>query len=149
MQLDRYLRLLSKHRQSPALAWVGFLLLSLVVWKLVSDGDFSFIMTYGAFARTFGFGLLAVKLWTARSATGVSFKTLQLYALVGRRKKQEGEREERGRAESRREGGRVLVGKFLGLYLCGRDVGLSKLSFFSTLFILYIYIYIYIPNPAS
>ncbi|TFJ85293.1 hypothetical protein NSK_003716 [Nannochloropsis salina CCMP1776] len=82
MQLDRYLRLLSKHRQSPALAWVGFLLLSLVVWKLVSDGDFSFIMTYGAFARTFGFGLLAVKLWTARSATGVSFKTLQLYALV-------------------------------------------------------------------
>lgn len=115
MQLDRYLRLLSKHRQSPALAWVGFLLLSLVVWKLVSDGDFSFIMTYGAFARTFGFGLLAVKLWTARSATGVSFKTLQLYALVGRRRKQEGERDERGRAESRREGGRVLVGNFLGI----------------------------------
>ena len=48
----------------------------------MSDGDFSFIMTYGAFARSFGFGLLAVKLWTARSATGVSFKTLQLYALV-------------------------------------------------------------------
>lgn len=38
--------------------------------------------TYGAFARTFGFGLLAFKIWTARSATGVSFKTLQLYALV-------------------------------------------------------------------
>lgn len=38
--------------------------------------------TYGAFARTFGFGLLAFKIWTARSATGVSFKSLQLYALV-------------------------------------------------------------------
>ncbi|KAM3567949.1 hypothetical protein VYU27_009916, partial [Nannochloropsis oceanica] len=82
MQLDRYLRFMGKHRNSPAAAWVGFLLLSLVVWKLVSDGDFSFIMTYGAFARSFGFGLLAVKIWTARSATGVSLKTLQLYGLV-------------------------------------------------------------------
>lgn len=107
MQVDRMMRMLVKHRNSPISAWIGFLLLSLVVWKLVSDGDFSFIMvrallhpstrpsthpptypiqpstqTYGAFARTFGFGLLAFKIWTARSATGVSFKTLQLYALV-------------------------------------------------------------------
>jgi len=93
MQLDRYLRLLGKHRHSPAAAWAGFLLLSLLVWKLVSDGDFSFIMTYGAFARSFGFGLLAVKLWTARSATGVSYKTLQLYALVSGKGGREGGRE--------------------------------------------------------
>ena len=126
MQVDRMMRMLGKHRNSPITAWIGFLALSLLVWKLVSDGDFSFIIvrcvlpashtpampyhamvslsihqsacaltvppqplsppqikqTYGAFARTFGFGLLAFKIWTARSATGVSFKTLQLYALV-------------------------------------------------------------------
>lgn len=38
--------------------------------------------TYGAFARMFGFGLLCYKMFASSSATGVSFKTLQLYALV-------------------------------------------------------------------
>lgn len=61
MQVDRLMRMLGKNRNSPITAWIGFLFLSLLVWKLVSDGDFSFIMTYGAFARTFGFGLLAFK----------------------------------------------------------------------------------------
>jgi hypothetical protein len=37
-------RMLGKHRNSPITAWIGFLVLSLLVWKLVSDGDFSFIM---------------------------------------------------------------------------------------------------------
>jgi len=40
---------------------------------------------------------LAVKLWSARNATGVSYKTLQLYALVRLR--------ERGDREGGREGG--------------------------------------------
>jgi hypothetical protein len=30
----------------------------------------------------FGFGLLVYKMWKSCSATGVSFKTLQLYGLV-------------------------------------------------------------------
>ncbi len=44
MQVDRLVRMLGKHRNSPIAAWIGFLILSLLVWKLVSDGDFSFIM---------------------------------------------------------------------------------------------------------
>lgn len=40
---DRYLRGLTK-KQSNLGAWLGFFVLSLLVWKLVSDGDFSFIM---------------------------------------------------------------------------------------------------------
>lgn len=32
--------------------------------------------------RCFGFGLLNYKMWTARTASGVSVKTLQLYALT-------------------------------------------------------------------
>lgn len=44
MQVDRMMRMLGKHRNSPITAWIGFLVLSLLVWKLVSDGDFSFIM---------------------------------------------------------------------------------------------------------
>ena len=44
MQVGRMMRMLGKHRNSPITAWIGFLALSLLVWKLVSDGDFSFIM---------------------------------------------------------------------------------------------------------
>jgi hypothetical protein len=39
-------------------------------------------MTYGAMARMFGFGILNLKTWKSQRATGVSIKTLQLYALV-------------------------------------------------------------------
>ncbi len=38
--------------------------------------------TYGAFMRCFGLGLLNLKIWSSRSAKGVSLKTLELYALV-------------------------------------------------------------------
>eukprot|EP00980_Cylindrotheca_fusiformis_P020703 scaffold7738_cov133-Cylindrotheca_fusiformis.AAC.12 len=45
-------------------------------------GDFSFLMTYGAMARMFGFGILNLKTFKSQRATGVSIKTLQLYSLV-------------------------------------------------------------------
>jgi len=48
----------------------------------MSGGDFSFLMTYGAMARMFGFGILNVKTWKSKRASGVSIKTLQLYTLV-------------------------------------------------------------------
>jgi len=62
--------------------WAGFISASLVVYFLLSGGDFSFLMTYGAMARMFGFGILNVKTWKSKRATGVSVKTLQLYCLV-------------------------------------------------------------------
>jgi ER lumen protein retaining receptor len=62
--------------------WAGFFTASLFVYFLTSGGDFSFLMTYGAMARMFGFGILNVKTWKSQRATGVSAKTLQLYCLV-------------------------------------------------------------------
>jgi ER lumen protein retaining receptor len=52
------------------------------VYFFLSAGDFSFLMTYGAMARMFGFGILNVKTFKSKRATGVSIKTLQLYCLV-------------------------------------------------------------------
>lgn len=62
--------------------WAGFFTASLFVYFMMSAGDFSFLMTYGAMARMFGFGILNVKTFLSKRATGVSIKTLQLYCLV-------------------------------------------------------------------
>ena len=64
------------------LIWAGFFSASLIVYSVLSGGDFSFLMTYGAMARMFGFGILNVKTFKSQRATGVSVKSLQLYALV-------------------------------------------------------------------
>lgn len=64
------------------LMWAGFFTASLFIYTFLSGGDFSFLMTYGAMSRMFGFGILNVKTFTSRRATGVSIKTLQLYCLV-------------------------------------------------------------------
>jgi len=64
------------------LIWAGFFSASLFVYLLISGGDFSFLMTYGGMARMFGFGILNVKTFTSKRATGVSVKTLQLYCIV-------------------------------------------------------------------
>jgi ER lumen protein retaining receptor len=62
--------------------WAGFFTASLLIYSFLSGGDFSFLMTYGAMARMFGFGILNVKTWKSQRASGVSIKTLQLYCLV-------------------------------------------------------------------
>jgi len=62
--------------------WACFFTVSLFVYFMMSHGDFSFLMTYGAMARMFGFGILCVKLFTSQRATGISVKSLQLYCLV-------------------------------------------------------------------
>ncbi|KAL7425331.1 hypothetical protein ACHAXH_007855 [Discostella pseudostelligera] len=62
--------------------WAGFFTVSLFVYFLLSAGDFSFLMTYGAMSRMFGFGILNVKTFLSKRATGISIKTLQLYCLV-------------------------------------------------------------------
>jgi hypothetical protein len=64
------------------LIWAGFFTASLTVYFLLSGGDFSFLMTYGAMARMFGFAILNLKTFKSQRATGVSVKTLQLYAIV-------------------------------------------------------------------
>eukprot|EP00559_Dactyliosolen_fragilissimus_P007699 CAMPEP_0184858682 /NCGR_PEP_ID=MMETSP0580-20130426/3766_1 /TAXON_ID=1118495 /ORGANISM="Dactyliosolen fragilissimus" /LENGTH=369 /DNA_ID=CAMNT_0027354971 /DNA_START=81 /DNA_END=1190 /DNA_ORIENTATION=- len=62
--------------------WAGFFSASLFVYFVLSGGDFSFLMTYGAMSRMFGFGILNFKTFKSQRATGVSKKTLHLYTLV-------------------------------------------------------------------
>lgn len=62
--------------------WAGFFTASLFVYFLLSGGDFSFLMTYGAMARMFGFGILNLKTFKSQRSTGISAKTLQLYSIV-------------------------------------------------------------------
>merc|ERR1712071_207111 len=64
------------------LMWAGFFTVSIFVYYVLSGGDFSFLMTYGAMSRMFGFGILIVKMFTSKRASGVSAKTLQLYCIV-------------------------------------------------------------------
>jgi len=64
------------------LMWAGFFTISLFVYFVMSGKDFSFLMTYGAMSRMFGFGILNVKTFKSQRATGVSIKTLQLYCIV-------------------------------------------------------------------
>jgi len=62
--------------------WGGFLTFSLFVYYFLSSGDFSFLLTYASFMRCFGFGLLNFKMWTSKTAKGVSVKSLELYGLT-------------------------------------------------------------------
>ena len=71
-----------KGHSKNILVWAGFLTVSMIVYFVFSSGDFSFLLTYAAFMRCFGFGLLNFKMWSSRSAKGVSLKTLELYALT-------------------------------------------------------------------
>lgn len=68
----------SKHTQNITL-WGSFFTVSLLVYFFLSSGDFSFLLTYAAFMRCFGFGLLNYRMWSSTSAKGVSVKTLELY----------------------------------------------------------------------
>lgn len=54
----------------------------LFVYHVFSDGDFSFLLTLGSMVRMFGFVLLLIKFGIQRNCSGISLKTLELYALV-------------------------------------------------------------------
>lgn len=71
-----------KNLNQNVLLWAGFFAASLFVYFVLSGGDFSFLMTYGAMSRMFGFGVLNVKIISRKRVTGVSVKTLQLYIIV-------------------------------------------------------------------
>lgn len=62
--------------------WACFFAGSLLIYYMLSGGDFSFLMTYGALSRMFGFAILNFKTFRTQKATGISVKTLQLYSIV-------------------------------------------------------------------
>jgi len=49
------------------IAWGSFFSLSLVVYTMASDGDFSFLLTYAACMRAFGFFLLNYRMFVSKS----------------------------------------------------------------------------------
>mmetsp|Transcript_217 Transcript_217/g.254 ORF Transcript_217/g.254 Transcript_217/m.254 type:complete len:306 (+) Transcript_217:78-995(+) len=71
-------------RPSPAMiiAWGVFLTLSFAVYSFCSDGDFSFLLTYAACCRSFGFFLLNFRMYASKSGSSVSLKSLEAYAFV-------------------------------------------------------------------
>lgn len=71
-----------KANSKNLLIWVGFFTASMLVYYFLSSGDFSFLLSYAAFMRCFGFGLLNYHMWGSKTAKGVSVKTLELYTLT-------------------------------------------------------------------
>ena len=71
---------LTKYNSSSLLLWGCFLSLTILVWMFGSSGDFSFLLTFAALWRCFGFGLLNYKVWSGMNVRSVSMKTLVLYS---------------------------------------------------------------------
>ena len=55
---------------------------SMIVYFLLSDKDFSFLLTYAACCRSFGFFILSLKMWLSKSGSSVSLKSLEAYIIV-------------------------------------------------------------------
>lgn len=62
--------------------WGGLITVSIVIYFLFSSGDFSFLLTYSSFMRCFGLCLINYRMWNSKTASGISVKTLELYAIV-------------------------------------------------------------------
>jgi len=73
--------LLQKHRASVAV-WMILPLFLFGTYHLLSDGDFSFMLTAGAIVRAFAFILLGIKMFTEKTARDVSQKALTVYAVA-------------------------------------------------------------------
>jgi len=72
---------IEKNKTNLAL-WSGLIVLVFFSYHLFSDGDFSFLLTFGSFVRAFAFGILIYKGLVQKSVAGLSLKTLELYAVV-------------------------------------------------------------------
>ena len=85
VNLEETKKLLSntfKHNTHTIYVWSGFLSVSFIVYFVLSSGDFSFLLTYAAFMRCFGFCVLNYRMWSVKSAKGISVKTLEIYMVT-------------------------------------------------------------------
>jgi len=84
--IDSVIRVLPIGVKRPSngmlLSWAGFLTLSFLVYYMLSDGDFSFLLTYAACCRSFAMFLLNFRMFTSNSGSSVSSKTLEAYVVV-------------------------------------------------------------------
>lgn len=72
----------AKENKSIALSYSVFAIIGLVVWRCLSDRDFSTVLSLGSGIQALGFWMLLSKMRMQKSAAGVSSKTLQMYVLV-------------------------------------------------------------------
>ncbi|CAN0370254.1 unnamed protein product [Pylaiella littoralis] len=63
-------------------SWFAFFAVSVVVYYLFSDRDFSVLMTFASLTRGFAFAMLLGVMVVKKHARGVSVKSLQLYTVV-------------------------------------------------------------------
>jgi len=54
----------------------------LLIYHLISDGDFSFLLTLSSLARMAGFGIVLFGFFREKNAQSLSLKTMQLYVAV-------------------------------------------------------------------
>lgn len=63
-------------------SWAGFLLAAFALFFLFSDGDFSFLMTLSSLVSMFSFVMVAIKIESSKSCSGVSLKMIECYVLL-------------------------------------------------------------------
>lgn len=68
--------------QFTVISWFALMVVALLFYHLLSDGDFSFLLTLGAVVRLFAFITLLVKMVLDKSADGLSGKTLIIYLFA-------------------------------------------------------------------
>lgn len=68
--------------QFTVISWFCLAVVVLLFYHLLSDGDFSFLLTLGAVVRMFAFGVLLTKLVVDKAADGLSGKTLIIYLFA-------------------------------------------------------------------
>ena len=73
---------MTTHNQLEFLFWLAFCLLMLVGYKYLSDGSFSAILTLSSAFQCFAFMLLASKVNTQCSLSGISLKSQILYSIA-------------------------------------------------------------------
>lgn len=81
MALSGAQSLLVQH-QFAFFSWFGLFVVALLFYHLLSDGDFSFLLTLGAVVRLFAFIVLLTKMVLDKSADGLSGKTLIIYLFA-------------------------------------------------------------------
>ncbi|PHJ16835.1 er lumen protein retaining receptor, partial [Cystoisospora suis] len=72
---------IATHRGSLQ-AWIGFIVVVLVVYHLFSDGDFSFLMTLSSLISMFSFLMVVYKIEVNKSSAGVSLKMIECYVVL-------------------------------------------------------------------
>lgn len=69
-------------KNEVCLAYVAFVTVAVLIYHLMAEGEFSSVLTLSAIFQCLAFSLLALQVFTAGSANGISAKSLQLDAMA-------------------------------------------------------------------